>query len=342
VARSNTSRDVARLAGVSQSTVSYVMSGRRPISEETRRRVSDAIDQLTYEPHASARALASDRTRVVGLFMPFGQGNDTVGKLPFLENIAALARAQDHELLLVTADEGSAGLRRLAGRSLCDAMIIMDIELDDERVAVASELPVPVILIGVPNDSRGLHCIDLDFSEAAEVSIGELVATGHDRIALLGHPADVTRRQLNYVTRFHDAVTTRAERLGLPLEVIAPLEVGRSAAAEAVKQAMRFGAGGRLGILVPESANIQPVLHALNTRGTVPGRDVSVIAVCTDSMAGGCEPPVTNVSLKREEVSRRAMEALFWLLDPTPARPPSVVDLVPAQLTRRETVMSPP
>src|SRR6266496_3357733 len=144
-----TSKDVARVAGVSQSTVSYVMSGKRPISERTRQRVRAAIDELTYEPNAGARALASQRTCVIGLVVPFGSGSDTTGLLPFIETIAGTARANDHEVLLVTADEGPAGLRRLAGRSLCDAIVLMDIRADDERVAVAASLRIPVILIGV-------------------------------------------------------------------------------------------------------------------------------------------------------------------------------------------------
>src|SRR3954467_8132034 len=115
-----TSKDVARVAGVSQSTVSYVMSGKRPISARTRQRVLAAIEELTYEPNAGARALASQRTRVIGLVIPFGSGSDTANLLPFIETIAGAARANDHEVLLVTADEGSAGLRRIAGRSLCD------------------------------------------------------------------------------------------------------------------------------------------------------------------------------------------------------------------------------
>ena len=131
-----TSKDVARVAGVSQSTVSYVLTGKRPISEETRRRVLDAIEHLTYEPNAGARALASQRTSVIGLVVPFHAGSDPPGVLPFIETIANAARERDHDVLLVTSDEGSAGLRRLAGRSLCDAIVLMDIEAHDERIPV--------------------------------------------------------------------------------------------------------------------------------------------------------------------------------------------------------------
>ncbi|MFD0516556.1 LacI family DNA-binding transcriptional regulator [Paractinoplanes durhamensis] len=66
-----TSKDVARMAGVSQSTVSYVMTGKRSISEKTRQKVLAAMEQLTYEPHAGARSLAGRRTQVIGLVVPF-------------------------------------------------------------------------------------------------------------------------------------------------------------------------------------------------------------------------------------------------------------------------------
>src|ERR1700752_3575704 len=95
-----TSKDVARLAGVSQSTVSYVMSGKRPISEETQQRVNDAIAQLTYEPNAGARALASQRTSVIGLMVPTYAGVDPAGQLPFIQTITSSARARDHDVLL--------------------------------------------------------------------------------------------------------------------------------------------------------------------------------------------------------------------------------------------------
>ena len=62
--------DVAKAAGVSSSTVSYVLSGKRPISQATRHRVEKAIRDLGFSPHAGARALASSRTNVLGLVVP--------------------------------------------------------------------------------------------------------------------------------------------------------------------------------------------------------------------------------------------------------------------------------
>src|ERR1700740_1495271 len=151
------------------------MTGTRPISEPPRKRVLESIEALTYQPNAGARAVASQQTRVIGLMVVpvHGPGLDGVpdaGALPFIETIASSAREHDHDVLLVTADEGSAGLRRLAGRSLCDALVLMDIEARDERVPVAASLPVPVILIGVPDDPAGLHCVDLDYRLSAPLA----------------------------------------------------------------------------------------------------------------------------------------------------------------------------
>jgi DNA-binding LacI/PurR family transcriptional regulator len=336
-----TSRDVARVAGVSQSTVSYVMSGRRSISAETRKRVLDAIEQLTYQPNAGARALASQRTQVIGLVVRFRPGADTTGLLPFIETIAGCARAEDHDVLLVTADEGSAGLTRLAGRALCDGIVMMDIEADDARIPVAATLRVPVILIGVPDDSAGLHCVDVDFAAAGRLGVDELAAAGHDRIVVIGHPPGVVERDINYVRRFQRGAAAAADAHGIDLQLVSPVPPDRPGVEAAVREALARG-GDRPGLLVPNSPAVQPVLQALLDRGLVPGRDVSVVGLCTDAAAEACAPPVTNVSLEPRDVSRRAVEILFGLLDRGGERPAELVELIAPRLTRRETTLPAP
>ena len=245
-----TSKDVARLAGVSQSTVSYVLTGKRPISEATRRKVLAAIEGLTYQPNAGTRALASQRTSVVGLVIPFHPSVDAIAQLPFIQTIAAVAREHDHDVLLVTSDEGPQGLGRLEGRSLCDAIVMMDIEAHDERVPVAASLSVPVVLIGVPEDPAGLYCVDLDFAAAARLAVDELAATGHDRVAFMGYSAESLDRDLNYIRRFEDALAVHASAHGLPYQIIEP---GRAAADAAVEQVLASLGDGRLGLVVPNS-----------------------------------------------------------------------------------------
>jgi len=342
-----TSRDVARLAGVSQSTVSYVMSGRRSISPGTRRRVEAAIEELAFQPNAGARALKSQRTKVIGLVVPFGPSVDTAGLLPFIETIANCARENDHDVLLVTRDEGSAGLTRLAARSLCDGIVLMGIEARDARIPVAAGLTVPVILIGLPEDPAGLPCVDVDFELAGLMAVDDLAAGGHDRIVLIGHPPEMVARDLNYIRRFQRGAEAAAAAYGVPFEVIEPPGRGHTGVAEAVDRALAGGrhsgsntaGSARLGIVVPNTEAVHSVLHALAERGVQPGRDLSVTGLVTDVLAETLHPPVTNVSLEPRDVSRRAMQALFGLLDRDHPRAAPPVELVPPRLTRRTTTM---
>jgi Transcriptional regulators len=96
-----------------------------------------------------------------------------------------------------------------------------------------------------------------------------------------------------------------------------------------------------LGIVVPNTSALQPILNALQVRGVVPGRDVSLVALCTDVVAEQAEPPLTNLSIEPRDVSLRAMETLFKLLEPLGGAPPAI-DLVPPRLTRRDSVLPSP
>ncbi|NGN69119.1 LacI family transcriptional regulator [Streptomyces sp. A7024] len=335
-----TSRDVARLAGVSQSTVSYVMSGRRSISAETRRRVEEAMATLRFQPNAGARALASRRSQVVGLMVPFGPGADTAGVLPFIESIAKCARAEEHNVLLVTEDEGAEAVERLAGRAQCDALVLMDVGAADSRIAVAAALDLPVILIGVPDDPAHLPCVDVDFDRAGQLAVDELAACGHRRIVQLGYVRPSVERDVNYVRRFDRGARAAARRHGIPYTQVIPEDAGNAAVEAALEEALAPDDAGNLGLVVPEGRLTSAVLTGLADRGLTPGRDVSVIAICTDEAAETTQPPVTNVSLEPREVSRRAMHTLFRLL--ADRHEPTGIDLVQPHLTRRRTTLPHP
>ena len=87
--------EIARRAGVSRSTVSYVLSGKRTVSEATRQRIQAVIDELDYRPNASARALKEGRTRTLGLVIPPASQRLTDMQLGFVASVVeAAARAR--------------------------------------------------------------------------------------------------------------------------------------------------------------------------------------------------------------------------------------------------------
>ncbi|MFV0252554.1 MAG: LacI family DNA-binding transcriptional regulator [Beutenbergiaceae bacterium] len=326
-----TSKDVARVAGVSQSTVSYVMSGKRPISEKTRQAVFDAIAELTYEPNAGARALASRRTNVLGLVMPFENHAQAAGLMAFAEEIAQAARQRDHDILLMTNDEGPAGLKRVARRAMCDGLIAMQVVADDPRATVARDLDMPVIFIGAPEDHTGLHCIDFDFEAAAELLVTELCDAGNTRILAVGWGSDELER-LAFIARFCERAEEVAAQRGVPLEWVST-ERSQQDADKFVGQHLTAGSYADTGLLVCRS----PVELSLSlTRaGIVPGRDLDLVALCTDLEAELQHVPATAVSTQPRDVSRGA---IAWLFDCLNGDSPPEFRRIPAKLMRRRSV----
>lgn len=325
--------DVARHAGVSISTVSYVLSGKRAISEQTRQRVEHSIRELGYRPHAGARALASSRSNVIALVVPLRTGVDVPVVMQFVTSVVTTARTHDHDVLLLTQDEGVQGLERVSGSALVDAIIVMDVELHDARVPVLRTLDHPAVLIGIPSDTDGLTCIDLDFEAAGARCVEHLAERGHRRVGLLGPPPQVYARETGFAQRMAAGFGSAAERLG-----VAPMLRSCEPDAASVRQTVT----GLLaehpdltGLVVHNEPAVAPLLDALRAAGrAVPG-DLSVVAVCPDELAERSTPPLTSIAVPAHDVGQRAVDLLMNKLDEHEV--PAVTRLAPRLTDRSST-----
>lgn len=334
VGRGPTSKDVARLAGVSQSTVSYVMSGKRSISAETLRQVEEAMTALNYQPHAGARALAGSRTHTIAIVMPFASAHTAGQLMAFVEEFVLAARRHDCDVLLVTAEEGIDGLRRVTGRALCDAAVIMQVASHDERAEAARGMDFPVMFIGVPEDPRGLACVDFDFEAAGVLLVEELAALGSTRISVLGWSEGSVERDYNYIGRFSRTVHSSAEARGLVVDWHAAPAEGSFA------DALRDGLhpeGERTGVIM--ASGLPGGMRVLAAQGCIPGEDVDVVGLCTEVEAEEQAVPLTAVSTQPRDVSRKVADRLFALIEQG-RRPEEGVDLIPAELTHRASTRS--
>ena len=328
--------DVAGHAGVALSTVSYVLSGKRAISADTRRRVLASIDALGYHPHAGARALASKRANVIALVLPLRAGMHVPVLMQFATSVVTSARQFEHDVLLMTADEGPAGLRRIAASALVDGIVAMDVEMRDARVPVLRTLERPSVLIGFPADAHGLTCIDLDFRLAGRACAEHLIGLGHRDIALLGAPEVVYRRDTGYAHRTRSGFLEAAEDLGVAA-VAEPC--GEHAAGVHDTLAMLLAIRPELtGIVVHNEAAVGHVLAALARLGRRVPEDISVVAICPDEVAERAHPALTSVLVPAEDVGRQAVDLLMRKLDGA-AVPEST--LLRPQLTVRDSTARP-
>jgi DNA-binding LacI/PurR family transcriptional regulator len=301
--------DVARHAGVSPSTVSYVLSGKRSISPATRRRVERSIRSLGYRPHAGARALASRRTNVLALVTPLRPDLYTPVTMEFVISVVTAARRHAHDVLLLTNDEGPEGLRRVAGTARVDGLVLMDIQLRDERLPVLRELGLPAVLIGVPDDTSGLTCIDLDFRSAGARCVDHLADLDHRVIAFVGHGEDVYRRGSGFATRTLAGVSTQAALRELECEQVRC--AGTREDVDAILSRLLAREPPVTGLVIHNEAVLPMLLDALRAAGRRVPEDVSVVAIAPDDIAERTTPAVSAVDLPAAETGQRAVDLLM-------------------------------
>jgi LacI family kdg operon repressor len=199
--------DVARLAGVSSATVSYVVNkGPRPVSDETRKKVKKAIEILGYQPSSIARSLKTKRTTTIGLVVSDILNPVLSGITKGIED-AILHRGWN--MILCNSDENPGRelrfLRMLVSKQ-ADGIILLPTggNMDFLNLLVNNRKK-PVVLLDRQLEDLNVDCVLFDNEEGAYQATSHLIDMGHKRIALISLPRNLTpgfERVLGY-TRAH-------------------------------------------------------------------------------------------------------------------------------------------
>lgn len=187
-----TQTDVAQRAGVSRATVSYVINGltdgKIPISDETRKRVLDAIEELGYEPDARARALSSGKTNTIALIIP-DLRNPHFSE--FATGVEEAARAADYHFLLssttLISDEYAVDVFKDLVRRRFDGLILAShfiLESKEARAILARihKRGLPIVEFA---DINNVDTVSADYSDVTKEVISYLVSLGHRRIGFV-------------------------------------------------------------------------------------------------------------------------------------------------------------
>ena len=191
-----TQLDIARLASVSQATVSRVLAGDDRVEHNIRGRVMDVIRLHNYQPDVRARSLRLRRTGLIGLVLkrPHGGLSDD----PFFAALTAgimdyLCGTPYHLCIDVVTDETSQeGIydEMLRTRRV-DGLILVESEAADERIHLLQRDKFPFVLIGNPKNDK-IYSVDNDNVHAGELATKHLIQNGYKRIGFLGGPRDIT------------------------------------------------------------------------------------------------------------------------------------------------------
>ncbi|MGL4177684.1 MAG: LacI family DNA-binding transcriptional regulator, partial [Dermatophilaceae bacterium] len=180
-----TAADVARRAGVSTATVSFVVNGTKPVSRQTRQRVETAMRELRFAVNPHAQALASRRSKVLALAFPVGTRRITTTGSTFFVAAAERARQRGHQMVLWPLESTAEAISEVVDTRLLAGVVLMEVLLDDPRVAALDSAGLPFALIGRTRDTAGVDFVDIDFDSTMRDALERVRGLGHRRVALV-------------------------------------------------------------------------------------------------------------------------------------------------------------
>jgi LacI family transcriptional regulator len=332
-----TIRDVATLAGVSQGTVSKVLNEAAGVGAETRSRVLKVVEELDYQPDASARSLVARKTGSIGVIIPHtGSYSMASAYWPvLLTAITEAAAVRNLNVLLSTArseeDVDSAYRSILRGRRV-DGLVVGAEQFGQKQLVELLFKGFPFVTVG-KNRFVAHWNVDVDNAGGAGVMTTHLVRLGHRRVVMLGGPPhypSVQERLEGYRSAMAAAgLEPRAHHLAYH-DGTGAQSIRELLRTEPRPTALFVGAGD----LLP------PALAAARSLGLRIPADLAVGAFDDHPYYELFEPPVTAVSQPIQDLGRAAADLLFALMD---GRAPEALDVVlPTRLVVRRSCGSTP
>jgi DNA-binding LacI/PurR family transcriptional regulator len=299
---------VAQEAGVGVGTVSRVINGSTAVSEETRRRVLEVVQELGYQPNATARALSTGRTRAVGVIAPFFTRPSVIERL---RGVGPLLAASGLQLILVDVEsprQREAAFRSLIGR--VDGLLSVTLApgpADLERLAAAG---LPVVLIDHAHDR--LPSVSVDDVAGGRLAVSHLLELGHERIAFAGDTVDEVHgssASSRRCTGYREAL----EEAGLPVsEELIVLRPHGDGAGDLVEELLALPERPTA-VFAASDQQALAVIDAVRERGLRVPEDVSVVGF--DDVELARYAGLTTVAQPLELSGARAAELLLSSLD---------------------------
>ncbi|MGW3954844.1 LacI family DNA-binding transcriptional regulator [Streptomyces sp. NPDC004752] len=322
--------DVAQRAGVSITTVSHVLSGRRHVAQKTREHVLDIVRELGYEPNQVARSLRTRRSHTLALIIP-----DITN--PFYTSLARglqdVGAAAGYQVIVCNTDgdpkNEQAALKQMVTRRV-DGIGFAGYFNHARAVAPVLTSGIPVVLVGVGTPGPGIDVLSTDDITAGELATRHLLDRGHRRIGFItgpereGPPAD-------RVTGYRKALT--AAHIRFRNAYVARTGFTREGGTEAMARLLDLSPPPQAVICTNDMVAIG-ALDTARVRGLRVPTDVAVMGFDDIEAASLISPSLTTVSVRPREQGQGIGRLLLQRLENPEAEPPQHVLYDPAVMAR--------
>ena len=309
--------DVAKAAGVSHQTVSRVLNNHTSIRDSTRERVQKAIDELGYRPNRLARALKSNRSRMIGVL---SASSSLYGPSSSIRAIEVAARGEGYFVITVNIDPSDRAEVKRGIDTLLDHAIEGLVVIAPERRVLdaftALKVSVPFVTLQSASDSEDGE-LSVDQIAGARLATRHLIDLGHTAIAHVSGPAGwfwAEARVQGY----------RDEMRASGLRAAQPLAGDWSAQSGYIRGLELLSRGRYTAVFCANDQMALGVMRAAAEQGIVIGRGLSVVGFDDMPESAYFEPPLTTLRQDFDELGRRSIDVLLRGAEATTTLHPSI------------------
>jgi LacI family transcriptional regulator len=325
--------EIAKLSGVSRSTVSRVVNDDPNVRPETRQRVLEVIHQVNYKPHALASGLAGGHTRVISLVIP--EGVTRLFSDPYfpilIQGVSIACNSHDYSVMLWLAEPEYARrtIDRIAQNKLTDGTIVASMLNNDPLVEALTHEEAPFILVGRNPGLNQVSYVDVDNQSGTRLAISHLLRIGYRRIATISGP-------LNMIAGI-DRLEGYKQALG---------QWGVSIDPDLIIEGDFSEEGGNIAMqrLIPRQPEAVfaasdsmaiGAMRAMREHGLRVPQDIAIVGFDDIPVAAHTDPALTTVRQPIQKTGMAAAETLIDMIEYPQNQPRRVI--LPTELVIRES-----
>lgn len=329
-----TLEEIAKLAGVSRSTVSRVVNGNDRVREETREKVQTVIDELNFQPNIAARSLAAGKTGIIGLVIPAGVS--ALFSDPYfpqlIQGISSACNIRDYSMMF-WVDEPYYRLRtvrHLLYSGLLDGVIISSMLMDDPIIRSLYERHMPFVLIG-RHPELDVNFLDINNKAAAYKATSFLIDCGYRRIATITGPKNMIAgfdRYQGYCMALdqHDCA--------LKESLVAEGDFTEAGGYKAMKELLPKNPDA---VFIASDTMAMGALRAIHEADLSVPDEIGIIGFDDSPIASHANPPLTTMRQSPYEMGYKAVNTLIEIIN-NPGRPPQQI-VLESELVIRESCL---
>lgn len=325
--------DIAKIAGVSKSTVSFVLNNKEGISQKTRQKVLDVIKETNYRPTLNSRRLYFQKSFTIAVM--FDSENRRFDNLFYLDIMSALLkRCTSYDYSLVYSEYSCQNDEIVLPDNVLNNDVDGLVFLKDLPLAMAStvqNLGIPFVVVDAHADHESIPCIKVDYRLAAYTAVKHLIQKGHKQIGFVGNmhlPA--------FYTQIFSGFQKALREAGLPLELDWCFEkvYDRQSTEEYIAQLLREKELPTAIFCMEDILAIE-LIRYLHKNGVSVPDDISVIAIDDIILSNEIYPALTTVAIDKDLLGSSAIDVLMCLINDQEA---ASVSMSATQVVERESV----